>query len=450
MRNKMTAKKALKNLEEDFFSNSSRASKKSKKHTVVTLLKAVTKEKPYPLTPKTIRALSSVLKEAGYKSASAYIAEAKITHIEAGHEWSPLLERNVKLCKAAVSRGVGPRKKAPEVQEDAWALHDLNPDDRSPVTKVVWATHLFAMAVHWMMRELEVAALTADLIQFSKNDRSVMVTLEVSKTDPSAAGIKRVLKCVCEGKCDLRCPYEVLLFLVTKAKEKRSHPCYLALDDQGFTVSKAQVVASWQFLYGPGITGHSARRSGALQYIRKGWSVAQVAFLGRWKSNIILEYAQEALQTMAVNVGCKFGDGETKINLKNDLEAIKVLQSSMPSEKEDQQVLVDDLMKEIKLVKSGRKLDRTRIRKEVKALEKKMANNQKYLPPVVVSQRVQVAHYNCRALIVSPACLWKTLCGWQYYNSNYMFADDVGTMVTCQKCMGLAQSKEVIGAKPHQ
>ena len=318
MRNKLTAKRALKNLEEDFFANSSRASKKSKRHTVETLLKAVTKVRPYPLTPKSIRTLASVPKEAGYKSASAYLAEAKIAHIEAGHDWTPLLERNFKLCKTAVDRGVGPRKKAPEVQEDAWALHDLNPDERSPVTKVLWATHLFAMAVHWMMRELEVAALTTDLIQFSKADRSVMVTWEVSKTDPSAAGIKRVLKCVCDGDCDLRCPYEVLLFLVTKAKERRTHPCYLALDDQGFTVSKAQVVASWQFLYGPTITGHSARRSGALQYIRKGWSVAQVAFLGRWKSNIILEYAQEALQTMAVNVGCKFGDSETKIKLKND------------------------------------------------------------------------------------------------------------------------------------
>ncbi len=449
MRNRLTAKKALKNLEEDFFANSSRASKKSKKHTVATLLKAVMKEKPYPLTPKSIRALASVLKEAGYKSASAYIAEAKITHIEAGHEWTPLLERNIKLCKTAVSRGVGPRKKAPEVQEDAWALHDLLPDDHSPKTKVAWATHLFAMAVHWMMRELEVAALTADLIQFSKTDRSVMVTWEVSKTDPAAAGVKRVLKCVCEGDCDLRCPYEVMLFLVTKAKERRTHPCYLALDDQGFTVSKAQVVASWQFLYGPTITGHSARRSGALQYIRKGWSVAQVAFLGRWKSNIILEYAQEALQTMAVNVGCKFGDSEAKIKLKNEMETVKILQSSIPAGQEIQQALIEDLKKEIKSVKSGRRMDRVRIRKEVKSLETRMANNQKYLPPVVVSQRVQVAHFNCRALIVSPACMWKTLCGWQYYNSNYLFAEDAGSMVTCQKCVGLAQSKEVMGAKPH-
>ena len=176
--------------------------------------------------------------------------------------------------------------------------------------------------------------------------------------------------------------------------------------------------------------------------------MAQVAFLGRWKSNIILEYAQGALQTMAVNVGCKFGMGETETKLKNEMEAFKVLQSSMPAEQADQQALIKDLKREITLLKSSRRSDRTNLRKAVKALEDKMVGNQKYLPPVVVSQKLQVAHYNSRALIVSPACLWKTLCGWQYCSSNYVFADEVGTMAVCQKCEGLAQSKEVTCAKP--
>ena len=33
------------------------------------------------------------------------------------------------------------------------------------------------------------------------------------------------------------------------------------------------------------ITGHSARRSGALFYIRSGYALEQVKFLGRWKSD---------------------------------------------------------------------------------------------------------------------------------------------------------------------
>lgn len=101
VRNKMSAKKAMKNLENDFFANSSRASKKSKRHTVETLLKAVTKAAAYPLSVRSLRLLASTLKESGYKSASAYIAEAKIAHIEKGHEWKS--RRNLKASNVALS-----------------------------------------------------------------------------------------------------------------------------------------------------------------------------------------------------------------------------------------------------------------------------------------------------------------------------------------------------------
>ena len=55
VRNKMSTKRALKNLENDFFANSSRASNKSKRHTVETLLKAVTKASAYPLSVRSLR-----------------------------------------------------------------------------------------------------------------------------------------------------------------------------------------------------------------------------------------------------------------------------------------------------------------------------------------------------------------------------------------------------------
>ena len=173
-------------------------------------------------------------------------------------------------------------------------------------------------------------------------------------------------------------------------------------------------------------------------------------FLGALKSNIILEYAQEALQTMAVNVGDKFGAGEADLKLKGDFSDVKVLQASVPACPEVKLCMVEDLKKEIRRLKSGRRLDKVALKKSVEELEGKMNENRKYLPTVVISQKLQVAHYNTRSLLVSPSALWKTLCGWQYYhsNSNYAFADDVGTMVVCQKCMGLAQSKEVKVAKP--
>ncbi len=37
-----------------------------------------------------------------------------------------------------------------------------------------------------------------------------------------------------------------------------------------------------------------------MRYLREGWSIAQVAYLGRWKSSVVYKYAEEALVEMPV------------------------------------------------------------------------------------------------------------------------------------------------------
>ena len=83
--------------------------------------------------------------------------------------------------------------------------------------------------------------------------------------------------------------------LVNHAILKGSPESYLAITSEVQQATKAEVVKPWRHLYGMNTTGHSARRSGALQYVRKGSAILEVSFLGSWKSNVILEYAQEAL-----------------------------------------------------------------------------------------------------------------------------------------------------------
>ena len=158
-----------------------------------------------------------------------------------------------------------------------------------------------------MLRELEIASMTSRDVSFDAKERTVTLTLMVSKTDTAAGTVSRTLQCLCQEGCDLRCPFAVLEALVNKAMLRGTKEAFLAYTREGWPATKAEVVTDWQTLFGSGITGHSARRSGALQYIRKGWSVPQVAYLGRWKSNIILQYAQEALESMALNNQQKFG-----------------------------------------------------------------------------------------------------------------------------------------------
>ena len=302
---KKKAEDLVKKVEKDFYANSSRAAQTSRRKTVENILKAG--ELTLPLTPTALKFVVGTLKEAGYKSAQIYLAEAKNMHVEKGFPWSHLLDRNYKLCSAAAKRGAGPRKKAVEVAEHQWAARQLLDVTPPRGNKVSLPAHLFACGVHWMMREIELAALRSSNISFEAHNRTVTITWEQSKMDSECRGLARTLQCICNDGCDMRCPYAVLEVLVNNAALKGAKDGHIAFNDKGDSATKAEIVGDWQKLHGEAVSGHSTRRSGALQYIRKGWAVSQVAYLGRWKSNVILEYAQEALETMAINAGNTFG-----------------------------------------------------------------------------------------------------------------------------------------------
>ena len=103
------------------------------------------------------------------------------------------------------------------------------------------------------------------------------------------------------------CAYAVLESLVNSAILRGTKGGCLAANSKGERASKSDIVKDWKALYGEAVTGHSGRRSGALQYIRRGWAVSQVGCLDRWKSNVTMEYAQEALESLAINNTTCFG-----------------------------------------------------------------------------------------------------------------------------------------------
>eukprot|EP00435_Cladocopium_sp_Y103_P072097 s218_g39.t1 len=408
----------VKRVEADFYANSSRGAKDAKRKTVKEVLKAGGVD--FPLTPFSLKLLTGTLKESGYKSTASYLVEAKVHHIEMGHPWNALLDRNFKLCLSAAKRGVGPRKKAAEVPENTWANADLLPDGKDTGTKVCLAGHLFACGTHWMLREIELAGLSSGDIEFDSATRTVTLLWRESKMDTSASGIKRTLQCVCPEGCDMRCPYAVLETLVSCAALKGAEGASLAVTKGGKPATKSDIVKSWKHLYGFQVTGHSARRSGALQYIRRGWPVSQVAYLGRWKSNVILEYAQEALESMALNTSKIFKEDPTSTvspTLPNQQAWADNLEA-----KADVQV-VERLKLELASFKKDTKGDSVALSAAIKEIEEKMATSAKYLPPLVKSNRHQVIHKNHKSLVFAPHVSWRTVCGWYYYNANYTFEE---------------------------
>eukprot|EP00435_Cladocopium_sp_Y103_P006119 s3866_g1.t6 len=335
----------VKRVEADFYANSSRGAKDAKRKTVMEVLRAG--GVGFPLTPFALKLLTGTLKESGYKSTSSYLVEAKVHHIELGHPWNALLDRNFKLCLSAAKRGVGPRKKAAEVPENAWANADLLPDGKDTGTKVCLAGHLFACGTHWMLREIELAGLSSGDIEFDSATRTVTLLWRESKMDTGASGIKRTLQCVCSEGCDLRCPYAVLETLVSCAALKGAKRASLAVTKGGKPATKSDIVA----------------------------------YLGRWKSNVILEYAQEALESMALNTSKIFKDDPTA-TVSPTLPSQQAWMDNLDA-KADAQV-VERLKFELASFKKDTKGDSAALNAAIKEIEEKMTTSAKYLPPLEV------------------------------------------------------------------
>jgi hypothetical protein len=105
--------------------------------------------------------------------------------------------------------------------------------------------------------------------------------------------------------------------------------------------------------------------------------------------------------------------------------------------------VIETLESEIKSFAKGTKEASSRLEASVKDLEAKYNDYTKYLPKWVKSTRNQITHRNGRVVLRSPAPLRKTLCGWNYYSSDYEFHD--GEREVCKKCKASALEQEGAG-----
>lgn len=420
-------------IEKDFCAASSWGAKNAKKKTIGKILESLTAPgPPLPLTADTLKGLASSLGDGGYKAGESYVVEAKLWHIEEGHCWSDLLDRTFKQCKRALARGQGPRKKAAEVPLEK--RHHPNRLNFSKSEKAVkFGKDLFVFSVVWMLREIELAALDTGDLTIDHTTKRVSLYLKMSKVDPTGKGVTRTLQCLCVGNdCDRECPYNVSMDLVCAVEKFNGTGSALVLMKGKQAATKAQIVRTWRWLFGQEVSGHSGRRTGALSYIRAGWSISQVAHLGRWKSSAILQYAEEALEQMPANLNLpntSIGDSgvvETKMKAVSEeeldrwktqlREEMKQLREEVDKKEADQEVTFDYWVNFYK-------------------------ENPGTLPKKVQSINSKVVHINLSKSAASPPLTWKTACGWGYYGSNFVF-QEAEAEVTCQKCLGLCAKSQ--------
>jgi hypothetical protein len=425
------SKTAVAELEEGFNSKTSLATKKAMRATIGRILKEARGEPPVPPTTEKLKVLTGVLKQANYRAAPQYLGEFKILAIEDGHHWTDQLERTLKLCKRSTTRALGPKKKAKEVPVQETGKTFVPTVTKKKPKTVPLARELFEFGVIRMLCEIELALLTKDHLKVDVECRSVVLTIPVSKTDLTGLTMTRMLQCLCEGKdCSTGCPLRVSALLVFGMEDLGTH--HAAVTNKGVKAKKSQVVKEWQKLYGSGTSGHSTRRTGALRYIRHGWAIPQVAYLGRWKSDVIYEYAAEALESLPVNAKRAFITNLYGTKEHNEMGPINY-------KPRDMEEVRDYLLSELSLAQEHQHRALKAMDFKIESMKKRANKNNGRLPPFVRLLDSKIVHHNWNMTACTPPLAWKTMCGWHYHKSDYMFlASEEGGQV-CKKCMEIAQ-----------
>ena len=435
------SKGMLKEFDEQFSSSTSRAPRNSRRKLVTDILsiKAGGGE-VLPLSAESLKYLAATLWKSGYGSAELYIVEAKLMHVEEGYEWTSQLDLMLKRCKRGVSRNLGPRKKANEVPTEKRMLARETPSPaKSPIH---FAKELFFFAMVWMLRGIELVRMLISDVTVNSAMKTVTLFLRSSKTDQRGRGISRVLSCVCPGhSCHPECPYYIAVDLLAKLSKLGGGNKHLFVSKKKRLKDKKarrnQLIKAWSLAFDMKVTGHSARRTGALNYIRMGWAISQVAFLGRWASSVIYSYAQEALESLAVNANAAQFLQQTA-DIGKGSNQLERMEKEGAEEEEDSKIHIQTLELEVAEFKRDAKKATEALKKEVKYLRDNFGSKRDG-PPRVQGLRSKLVHDNSTPITSVPPCFWKTKCGWNFRGGDFCFVA-AEAEITCLKCLGLPQN----------
>ena len=287
-------------LEAKYFSETSKQGKESRASTVLQLAKEVTGGHPFPLSKLTVVRVSACLRATKIQSGDQYLGELRAMHVESGHSMGELLDRTFKLCQRALRRDRGPECRAPEyrlnliTEETLWQnLHGQK--------AVMWPILAYHWAVVWMLREIELREVRIKDVTLGRQQKRVTLMIRKSKMDQAAKGVRRTLACICQsGNCTMACPWALALVVLGRRDSARRED-HLFATVMGSKATKDAMTKAWQTLLCEEIKGHSPRRTGAMHYVRMGMAIQDLAYLGRWKSQAVLRYAEEALEDQPVN-----------------------------------------------------------------------------------------------------------------------------------------------------
>eukprot|EP00435_Cladocopium_sp_Y103_P041955 s490_g11.t1 len=268
----------------------------------------------YPLTSDKISRVAAAFKMCGYRSFANYLSKAKEVHIQYGGDWSSDLQLESRRAVRSVTRGIGPvQQRMPFGIDRVIERQRDRAIDYAPLVRdgPIGPHCLVVLGCFFMLREAEASLLLASNVKLDCVDRQVTIRLPSSKTDPAAASVERSWGCLCTTHGVESCPYHLaelqcqfLYKLFGDRASDNTLPFFPTVE--GCTVEKLRMVDTLEMMHQQvGLTstdedghrqigGHSLRLAGSRMLASAGLHVYQIELMARWRSPMLLHYAQTA------------------------------------------------------------------------------------------------------------------------------------------------------------
>ena len=403
-------RKAKTNFKTRFLAFNTMQSRNSKRRKVLEVMQNITgMDDPFPADQELLVGVGTALDVAKLQSGDQYVHEVKLMHLEAGYEWNMPMERQLYLVKNALKRHKGPEVRANEVKIEDLAEEVWNKAVTCGVShrRPAWS---YAFACIWMLRAAEVIRVKAKHLEVQFDPREVCLYIPSSKTDQRGKGTKRTLRCICDERqgCSRWCAWANAVMCLAEHKTANPEARLFKPAKKNAQPGKAQMVKMWAKHIAKEISGHSARRSGAMYYTRCGMDVAGVMFLGRWKSSAVLRYIEDALQSMPANRKLLEKMAEKDPFLKEDAE-IRV-RGDMSGKTRSPGATVPGQQHMEETIKEGL----VDMEKQYEPDELAKVTEVEHLWAISASRSTKTAHVVARAAWGLDLDSWSTACGWHF------------------------------------
>ena len=437
---RVARRRARRELKDDVYARTTRQAMKRKKATVGRVLRKAG-HAYLPMTPEKMKDLSAALTAARYRSIPSYLSAWRRDHVMAAHAWTEQLEQVRQDCHRAVTRGIGPARRAATYRAEE--LPRVHPGPHEPVVKggPRWPGHFVAVGSCWLLRGLELADLLGEQAGYNDDTREAWLDLAASKMDPQGRGCMRTLKCLCASEYQGPCPYCSLRDLLTlRVKEGLGPKDPLFPSRSGSAASRDAAVRTIRVIVGlPDANEHSPRRAGSQMLARRFIPLFLIQFLGRWGGQTVAIYVGEALQKQLAAASATGGAPTAG-------EGGSPCPASWAALKREVRTLAKKALAEERRAGSpaGGEQATTHGARIAAVTAGSLTASEAASPGAPVLPARQVRGYRGQQetgefhdVLVCDPCLpregWVTRCGWRFAGSNHILFEAAQT--TCSTCL---------------